>query len=136
MLAEPRDVAGVSSSSNGASSNGNSVPGVYEVVIISAPEVSRPMIQVSGEEVLLDVLSLRSIEGGSRSCVAPSHLIQSSHSSMPSPSLKALSKALELGLLRPNTALSARRKLMFLEGITVDELMMAGGWLRMELELI
>lgn len=114
----------MSSSSNGASANGNSVPVAYDVDMTSTLELSRPIAQVLGDEMQLFMLSPHSMEVGRSSVAAPSHRIQSFHSSRPSPSLKAWSKMSESGSMRllplgviMTQLLSVWRKLRLPKGI-------------------
>lgn len=88
-----------STKSKGASLNGKLFPAVYEVGMRPISVLSWSTDQVSGDEMLLAMLSWRSMAGTIISVVFPSHFIQSSHSSMSIPSLKAFSKTLFSGLM-------------------------------------
>ena len=117
----PIDVIGDSSSSNGASSYGKSFGAEHEFEIGSISVFLWLIGNLSGEEMVLTALSLRS-SGKANSVAPPSHLIQSSHSSISISAWKAFSKTLFSGLAKPLGVINftspfGSRRYKFLVGI-------------------
>ena len=126
----PIDVIGDSSSSNGASSYGKSFGAECEFEIGSISVFSWLIGHLPGEEMVLTILSLRS-SGKANSVAPPSHLIQSSHSSISISAWKGFSKTSFSGLAKPlgainsNSPLGARRN-NFLVGMAGSKLDVKG----------